>query len=112
MIASLIRVRSWQWFVAGILIGGFGALSVGMWGEPLLSAYGDSINGRRQFEEALTRQEAGRPWFTNLVVHAEQVGGEHGEKRTVHVVSGMFYDGLSEAPGQPGGGGPVWRPAF
>src|SRR4051812_21091149 len=100
MVASLIRGRSWQWLLGGVLVGTFGAVSVGMWGEPLLSAYGDSINGRREFEDALTRQEAGRPCFTEVVVHAEQIGGGDGGKRTVHVVSGMYYDGLSEAPGR------------
>ena len=113
MIATFVRVRSWQWLLAGILVGGLGALSVGLWGEPLLSAYGESINGKRQFEEALLRVEGGRPWFTNLAVHAEERPAPGGGTRTVHVVSGMYYDGRSGVPGGAGEfGRAVWRPAF
>jgi hypothetical protein len=112
VITHLLRVRSWQWLLTGLVIGGVGALSVGMWGEPLLSGYGESINGRREFEEALTRREAGRPWFTDLVVHAEKLGGDAGDgggQRTVHVVTGMYYDGRLSTPGEAHA---VWRTAF
>ena len=107
MTATLVRIRSWQWMLIGLLIGGLGAASVGMWGEPLLSAYGESINGRREFEEALTREEAGRPWFTEVSVHAEQISVDGQRKRTVHVVTGIYYDGRSADAAQA-----VWRPAF
>ena len=107
MIATFVRIRSWQWALIGIAIGVLGAASVGLWGEPLLSAYGDSINGKRHFEEALTRTEGGRPRFTDLQVHAEELPAPGGGKRTVHVVSGMQY-----RPDLAAGSQLFWRPAF
>jgi hypothetical protein len=96
---NLARLRPWQWLLTSIVLG-FTLGSLASVGQQYAAPdYGETINGDRDFERALTSRAPavgpGARVFSNLVVYPARIAGDDGP-RTVHVVSGEYTG--------PGGG--------
>ena len=89
----LARLRPWQWRVGSLLLGlALGAVAL-ISKQCAVADYGETINGDRDFERALTAVApgggAGVRVFHNLVVQPVRIAGDDGP-RDVHVVTGRY----------------------
>jgi hypothetical protein len=109
---NVTALRSWHWMIIGLLIGaGYGYLreSASNFHDEL-TAYGPRRIGQREFETALTTNFHGRPRFSDITIIPHRLTGAGGPAITVHVVSGLYWDGRTQV--ENGKVAARWEPAY
>ena len=109
---NIVSISRWQWMLIGVLAGAlFGYAresSANFYDE--LQSYGSRRLGQREFEEALDRKLHGKPCLTDVVVFPHRLGGMGARTLTLHVVSGLFFDGRTQV--EDGKLTARWEPAY
>jgi hypothetical protein len=108
----LERIQRWQWMVLSIVIGAALAYARRSDPESLLSRLGEGVADQRWLEQELLRKVpladgSSRPAFGRLTVYPMTVR-EGAQRKTVHVVAGMY---LTEGRHRPGPQLPATAPA-
>jgi hypothetical protein len=107
MFGSLVLLKRWHWAMIAIAIGlaaGYAALPTSL----DVRAYGEGLNGPKDYERNLIRDTEGRRRFTDLVVHRQSVTTPSGGTREAWIVSGTY---CGNAP-EPSDRKWHWRPKF
>lgn len=109
---SVTSLRRWHWMVIGLLAGaldGFVREGAANFYDELLS-YGPRRIGQREFEAAVTTRFHGKARFCDLTVRPYRLAASGGPRITVHVVSGLYWDGKTQA--ENGRVSARWDPAY
>lgn len=89
-------IRHWQWIVLSLVIGfAIGYLQQQVAGD-LGSRFGSEISDQRTFEQSLVTTEQGKPRFTNLRVHSQDLPDANGTVKRFEIVSGLYFNGHYE----------------
>lgn len=107
MFGNLVVLKRWHWLVVSILVG----LGAGYAARPTsldVRAFGEGMNGQKDFERALVRESEGHRRFMDIVVHRQSITDPAGGTREAWIVSGLY---CGNAP-DPADGNWHWRPKF
>src|SRR5215212_5904123 len=109
---NITSLRVWHWMTLGVLAGAvYGYVreaSANFYDE--LGSYGTRRIGQREFESALTKQLNGKPRFSDIVIFPHRLSGTGAQTITVHIVSGMYWDGRTQV--ENGRTAAKWEPAY
>lgn len=108
---NIASIRRWQLMIVGLVAGalyGYVREASASFNDELAS-YGARRIGQREFEQALARKLHGRPCLTDLVVTPHRLSGTRARTITLHVVSGLYWDGRTQV--EDGKVAARWEPA-
>jgi hypothetical protein len=104
MFGNLVLLKRWHWLVVSVLVG----LAAGYAARPTsldVRAFGEGMNGQKDFEQALVCDREGNR-FVDIVVHRQSITNPDGGTRVAWVVSGLSSGNASVD------GNWHWRPKF
>lgn len=107
---NLQSLRQWQWIAISLVLGAtIGAVRTQSAGD--LGRFGQTLNSRSRFEQALITEEQGRRCFTDVAVHVQTIRDSHGQHpREVYVVTGSYFNGHYDQ--RDGKLLATWQPTF
>jgi hypothetical protein len=109
---NVTSLRRWHWTLIGLLAGalyGYVRESSANFYDELTSFNARRI-GQREFEAAVTSDFHGKRRFSDLVVRPYRLAASGGPTITVHVVSGLYFDGRTQV--ENGRVAAHWEPAY
>lgn len=109
---NVTSLRRWHWTLIGLLVGAlYGCVresSANFYDE--LTSFNARRIGQREFEAAVTSDFHGKRRFSDLVVRPYRLAASGGPTVTVHVVSGLYFDGRTQV--ENGRVAARWEPAY
>ena len=109
---NVTALRRWHWTLIGLLVGAlYGYVresSANFYDE--LTSFNSRRIGQREFEAAIISDFHGKRRFTDLSVRPYRLAASGGPTVTVHVVSGLYFDGRTQV--ENGRVAARWEPAY